>query len=1696
MFSIDITLVKGLNTVFFAEHLILDGDIIVFFLLESNIIEVIQKDGNVVEFFEEETFSGSPTTSLYNVAFKARVFAVSVTYFQLTIPIADFQGKQSVNWISFNGFTADKQAFFSNSKLLFFPNITPSMYFSEETTTVVNDICLLNFKVPHVENAFVRITTLNSSVMLPSGTELSAISFALETLPSYSPQEGSIGQSLIFKKPGFYIVDVFTVVEEVSLTKSSYNVTVYPSVDDFVITVSTNVTYKLVPVTFSASYNTSFDDLNFIWDFGEGTVWKGRSNLQTVFRFVYPGNHTIQLTMHTKFYKRIISTKILVLEGFHLSLESQHVRVNQSFNSTLSVLIPYIQYLNTSIINNVTLKFDDYPNAEESTLNQTISFRQVCTEVGIQLIRVQAHSLSLGNPKYFIASHIINCYEDITDLQIIVLPGALQVISNHFTISASTSSSNFGLNFTWSSPTFKLSNQMNHKVNVMGDSLGSHTIDLIVGNPLGDTVSTQKNLTISVGITHLEIRNAFGSSFKSVGEPWLFTVKYNTTSSRYSFVVTEPIEGIGFITQDENFNVTFTREGWKTLTVNVFLDGSFENCKAASTVSCQANITNLYALLPILDPVCFYYNFLNEEVVMEPNGAVLQNGSGVNFYINVTGGRTLKHNLYIECANWNFTLHKEQFNVPFTASFWLPNRFFYQQSSIQVSVRIKNDFVETRKTVYFKMHEAVKLGQILFQSGNLSTNESFTLGVTSVSGAKENFYKWYFDGIDVNVYDKTNGTWHMVENGAYAKAQTKTLDLMIHKAGKYSVKVVAQNPVSMDSRNYTFTVIENFKGGFVTLLNSSAQPTQDVVVGYGFTVGKSISVVAFIDGKPGAINLVANHSKSSLNQNFKTSFSIPGFYKIKLHFFDSSRSLLVKEVGVIIDWPIVSSIFSIVPNKITYTNKQVTFTIRVFSLSKPRGKLHILSDWSNIYLDVLPLDFQECQPPLASSSLICWTSTRSYVFVKAMRYHVKGWVNNAVSSVQISSRELLVFDSPAQPNPYIEIHAGLAVLGNSTTFYILEKDKTAVVFEQCTFQYGDGNAMTFSPIQNEIEYTYSTASVFIVTVGCLKNDGETVRVVSKARVQIVLQVSNVDYPRVCVLHGEIVNINVTFLEEAMITDVNLSLAVGNKTIDGPILSLRQKSVAITVKQLDYQNSGQISILLTLTNYVSEVKKQIQICVKPAIQQLVCNTTKASLSGEVISFPIKIVSKTSFDLSINYGDGINQFFANVNQELFTTDHIFQSEGTFNYTIRVSNNVSHLWFNSTLEVFQNVPNFTFVSSKHTTWPNSTVQFFVQLSTIPSPMMNIACTVFYGDGKKSNQKLLKYEDLISVDVLLPLGSHQYEAAGCFEAVLDIETDVSSEVLKIPVFINNFEDIKVELDGYKVFNDSNNNATINNNSSDVFDSNKPVRVKILNSPPTCYTYDILVSKINTSELVFNTTTQNSEVLLNKLLNQPGQYIITVHANLQYAREMISNQVFHTTPVPPTLYLLPGPYSADVYEKKFLVALKTSIIGNTKDIATLEWDFGNSSSTVNRVSANFVAVTSSSPYVLQGWYVSYMEAKHVYERVGMYRVTVTGHSGGISTNSSVLTTKAHLDVLISDRRCSRPYLEILSSASTTNNNTNNPAAALITFYNSLPATIPASAFSACPQSKDMDFTWNLYMITDWDYKTTWMAVEKDKPVP
>ena len=722
---------------------------------------------------------------------------------------------------------------------------------------------------------------------------------------------------------------------------------------------------------------------------------------------------------------------------------------------------------------------------------------------------------------------------------------------------------------------------------------------------------------------------------------------------------------------------------------------------------------------------------------MDLTGPVLQIGPGFNLYVNITGGETQLNELYVESPDWGFTLYKKQFSTPYTAIFRLMDNLFSRslQSSIPVTLRVKNDYMEKTKTVYFKIQPAITIGEILFPAGNIYNNEPFTVEVETMSGSEGASYKWYVIGTNFSIYDKINSTWSVVPYGSYVKTQIGNLDLMINEAGNCMIQAVAQNSVSNFTRQNNFTVLENFKGGFVVLHNPAAKPNETVVVNYGFVVGKLISIVVSVEGKPGVMNLVQNHPKVSLNQTFRTVFNESGFYTVAMNFSDSSAQILLeKEVEVIIDRPVVNITLSIIPNQIAYTTEQVTFTIKAYSLSRLRGELHISRDWSSLGFDVILLDFRHCHSS-GNITDVCWVATHTHVFDSVMRHTVNGFVSNAVSTVQISSQEIFVFDRPAKTDPQLKIHAQTTALGSPTIFRIIRKN-SSVQLDYCTIQPGFGDSVIWSaPVSDDNEITYKDVGVFDVVIECQRSYGnnqkDILKINTTARVQIPLQVKSIEFTRLCVLHGASIDVVVNLLNSSMLTeDVKFSLLVfDNRTIDKAIVRSSPHSITTSVIQSDYQNPGQIPFTLVLANEISQVTEPIEICVKPAIQQVSCHTPKASLSGDIVSFPIEIVSETNVDLRFDYGDNTSVSFTNIDQKRFTTDHIFQSQDVFNYTILVSNNVSQVWCNGTLKTFQKVPNLLFLSSLTdlSTWPNNTVEFYVQFTEeIPPSHMTIDYTI----------------------------------------------------------------------------------------------------------------------------------------------------------------------------------------------------------------------------------------------------------------------------------------------------------------------------------------------------------------------------------
>ena len=211
-----------MNKIFFAEHPILAGDVVVLFLIESNIIEVVENQGNMINFFEEETFNtGSWSLTFYNVAFKARVFAVISTKFKYEINgLIDNEIQHPINWIAFSGLTAHGQVIKSNSKDLIFSDISSTVhYVNVNLTAIANQAYLFHFTLRYrLHNVFIRIETANNTpVFFPNNTQLSTLSFAAIDLEGYSAQN-DFGVNLTFKESGSYKLNVSTLFEEIYLS--------------------------------------------------------------------------------------------------------------------------------------------------------------------------------------------------------------------------------------------------------------------------------------------------------------------------------------------------------------------------------------------------------------------------------------------------------------------------------------------------------------------------------------------------------------------------------------------------------------------------------------------------------------------------------------------------------------------------------------------------------------------------------------------------------------------------------------------------------------------------------------------------------------------------------------------------------------------------------------------------------------------------------------------------------------------------------------------------------------------------------------------------------------------------------------------------------------------------------------------------------------------------------------------------------------------------------------------------------------------------------------------------------------------------------------------------------------------------------------------------------------------------------------
>ena len=1675
------------------------GDVIVFFLLESYIIDVVQMNGNAIDFYKEESFSGSSTSTLYNIAFKARVFSVAMIRFHHTFFLSIDDDSSTTNGttlkpISFSGSTENGQKFMSSSKHLYFLDST-STSLELNMTTLANKQISLDLKESlNFENGEIRLTTLNDSVYLAdSGLKISSLNI---TVNSYAEK----GISLFFKEPGSYFLHTSIHVGVYLTSTTLFTIKVYPTFHKLTIVANTTKTYPLYPISLVASHKTN--EYQFTWCV-DACACKNISKPEIVQTFLSPGYHLVSLTVNDGFNKYTVTKEILIYETFHLNAPV-HAHTNEAFQLTVEVLIPFTSY--NSLIKNIDISIGNSSYDNNGTFwtvteaqpirGQLIIFDHTCLVAGMYTFKAYASSLVDGNRHHIATYQEVSCYDRVQELSIVIEEGPYPVLKNNFTLVMTTGGLTFGYHFMWTLPPgLTVMKQVGNKVIVQGGNSIEYNVTGTAIYPLS-SVTSETQVQVHDSINYFELRAEDDN--------------LNTHKNNITFIITRNEVDQGVLYQyngntvlhqsiDNNRDkLTLMLENYDRhhITIQIHLKTrasgyTLSNCQNASPISCYKSISFGPSMTM---KISYQYIGSNYTSITELSKTIIMSNVFFNLKIEIFGNMTLKHSYNIDIPSLGTYANQSDVILPFIIT---KNESVFKDNGLRtpLSISVRNKYTEYNRIVYVDVYPKLKSHEIYHRvspKGDTTVYDGAKVflavkGITEQLGVT---VEWSF-GIEVKLFTSEND-YYVVKANTYTTLPvnfTFSVDVRGSVHGTtVNFLLKLSNPVDVYIKSWSFLSYP-ILDCYLRMDPPYAGPGSRVTFIYGHSRAVGVS------GRGNAYELnnfqLSTSGSANGNRDSSTWFKYrsAGIFEMAVWFYSTTGLTCEKRTLLTIDWP-VSSITNLIQpaSGFTHTNEVVTFITKLTAVTKPYGELTVSVPNSWIPDTVLKMDFRQGCNPYHQH---CWISTLQYTFNNPATYKVTGYVSNTVSTSDLASNTLVVYDKQPQLNEYFEIVAQLALPNTATIISVIYTTGNEIQLESCVINFGNMREEYFnSSLPKIFSHIYGSSGVYEIRCDCYTSGSATfLRALTKAYVQAPLKILSTEWPTSCVSPGDTFNITAVLSAGTMIPGLDFTVSVDGRLLETPDFILTANSVVVSLKSHDYREIGQLSILFTMTNQMSkELSYQFNVCVMHTIQQITCQLQKALTLGQIATFPIKILPNvTGAMLIVFFGDDESHIFHETSSAVTIIDHLYQSEGIFNYSIRASNNISVAWFNSTLKVLSQAPNFTLhipmaFENGGAFMLTSSISFCVNLSKPAFPAMNISYTLHYGDGNTSN----KYDLDIGNNRPLSynLGVYKYTSVGCFEASIHVITDISTEVSIMRVYVIDGDAMNatlVWLQSEEYFD----NDTI------VFHSKKLMRAKIIGSAPSCLNYRITVENLSTYMLIVRRTVQlNEDIVMPELLDTIGHMKIVTelltYSNRKNSQQFkfISEQFFHLEVN--HLEMLPGPLSANVYEKRFLVALRDSR-DNDGSIVSLQFDFGDSKFTKSFPVNSFIPVSATSPFALRGWYKFYTEVKHLYTKTGTFLVKVTG----CNVTGGVWTNKASLIALVLDIPCSAPYVNIPSMTSS-NNIVNGMIPLVYKSNNDQKLIISASAHSSCGQSSKMRFEWSVYRVS----KREVDRVIKDKTKP
>ena len=1208
----------GYNLIKFErDKYVQQGNVVAVWLEDMDLLQTIITENNSIEFHGDQSSASlmSPIQLFYHLTFELRVITSTLSYFHVEY---DFKyagyHKLFFNVVDKYGVKRSsnelKTAVVSYKSVIHINNDLFYCY--------VNKPCNICITVEYGALTDIRWSTQNASVVFidDNGEESK---FEVSSKSKYTQISLEVNDCHLVKvnESGAISINISVSENEVRSASATLHIYSLPAITGLKITASQNVLYQLQEVLFTGSVDPYPYDYRFSFNSGVFILNNlTANNLTHLYKYREAGNYSVQLSVK---YKAAVETSTIM------------VQIKNTFEivaQTIASVNEIVQFLLVSEIGfNSSWWYIWYFDDNQAATQDGPVVEKSFSSAGRYLIQCKIHT-EIGVILRTFLSVIV---EPITGLHIVIKPGYKAFINFDIILKALHSAGN-EIQYTWSSDDLNIISANQSEVKVRSVAIGKHEISLFATNPFSN-ITTNLTVFLSDSLSYFKV---MASDYYIVTGTNIEFHIVSKGGSEKSYVFSFADDNSSIATEDVYLNRTFNSPGVFKVLVSVKMGNSMNTCYDYSTVSCnvtleihvQYQIEKLNILL-VSDNV---EKIINNEIIYIAKRSepylkfIVLNGTDVKFKFAINGTNL---RLIIGAPIGDNTVADVRLAL---VNFWMVGVY-------ECIISVSNHVSLISRTVYIQAEEIISDVSIQIEEYiEVFKNHTFTAVINTGSNM---FFEWSFkDGSNLS------------------KSNDSKRKQMFSTPGVYVVSLRVFNHISAVTINKSINVIIPVTGFYFNCDTNIAKTKQEISTAYGFSNGQFVTVTMVADKS--SIVLLNNHLNGSFFGTHILMYEQPGLYSVVV----TSKNKAQYEQSLTCEYRVQEAVrsvsCSIEPTVMAYVNDEVLITVSHYKGTSMLGSVDVKT--RNHEVASYPLLFSSCLP------VGCGYSVVRHTFKSGDHYYISGRVYNLVSTINITTQDLLVVDATSNAQNHVNLLAESAIVGNPTVINLIQDQIECI--PSCILSFGDGHS---TALENQFPSSYShkyvSAGEYNVTLNGMSTKG-FLNIWTVAYVQLKLSISRIVKPTRCVLFDESFEIESVFQDPLMVNNSLLTKIFLNSSVITPVVSIKNGKVSLLLYKSDYNVPGYSEMTILFQNYVSDTKVMINICIQRVIESLSCQTPVIWRFGIATPFQVTIISESRVELKIMFDDEIS-YVLNTTETVVNYYHHFKKTGSFKYYIQASN-----------------------------------------------------------------------------------------------------------------------------------------------------------------------------------------------------------------------------------------------------------------------------------------------------------------------------------------------------------------------------------------------------------------------------------------